>query len=79
LAELSMKQMDVELAALEKTTPLDLVAAERTKKTTDEDWKRFNETQLKPLPPADAPSRTDRTSAFRSGRSTAWASVRGLV
>lgn len=43
LAELAMKQMEVELAALEKTTPLDLVAADRNKKTTDEDWKRFNE------------------------------------
>lgn len=43
LAELAMKQMEVELSALEKTTPLDLAAADRSKKTTDEDWKRFNE------------------------------------
>lgn len=43
LAELALKQMEVELAALEKTTPLDMAAADRTKKLTDEDWKRFNE------------------------------------
>src|SRR4029079_9871040 len=43
LAELSMHQLEVEVAALEKSTPLDIAAAERTKKQNEEDWKRFNE------------------------------------
>jgi multidrug efflux pump subunit AcrA (membrane-fusion protein) len=43
LAELSMQQLEVEVAALEKSTPLDIAAAERTKKQNEEDWKRFNE------------------------------------
>jgi HlyD family secretion protein len=43
LSELSMQQLEVEVAALEKSTPLDLAAADRMKRQTDEDWKRFNE------------------------------------
>jgi multidrug efflux pump subunit AcrA (membrane-fusion protein) len=43
LADLSLKQLEVEVAALDKTTPLDMAAAERAKKFSDEDWKRFNE------------------------------------
>ncbi len=43
LADLGLKQQEVELAALEKTTPLDLAAADRAKKFTEEDFKRFNE------------------------------------
>jgi HlyD family secretion protein len=43
LSELSMQQLETEVAALEKSAPLDIAAADRIKKQTDEDWKRFNE------------------------------------
>jgi HlyD family secretion protein len=43
LAELSIKQAEEELPILEKSTPLDLAAAERAKKLSDEDLKKFVE------------------------------------
>ncbi len=43
LAELALKQTEEELPILEKTTPLDLVAAERGKALADEDLKKFLE------------------------------------
>src|SRR5207253_5896965 len=43
LAELSLQQLEIEVAALDKTTPLDLAATDRMKRLTDEDWKRFTE------------------------------------
>src|SRR5438874_443082 len=41
LADLSFKLAHEDLYALEKSTPLDLAAAERTKRLADEDLKRF--------------------------------------
>ncbi len=46
LAELGLKHADEELPVLEKFLPLDLAAAERTKKRADEDLARFLETDL---------------------------------
>jgi HlyD family secretion protein len=43
LAELSLKQAEEELALLEKSTPLDLSAAELAKRYADEDLKRYKE------------------------------------
>ncbi len=43
LNALALKQAEEELPALEKSTPVDLAAAERTKKIADEDLKKFLE------------------------------------
>ncbi len=43
LAELSLKQAEEELPILEKSTPIELVAAERAKILADEDLKKFLE------------------------------------
>src|SRR5262249_5483492 len=43
LAELAIKQAEDELPVLERSTPVDLAAAERAKKLADEDFKRFTE------------------------------------
>jgi HlyD family secretion protein len=43
LAELAIKQAEEELPVLEKSVPLDLAAAERTKQIADEDLKKFTE------------------------------------
>ena len=44
LAELALRLAREQLAVLEKTTPLDLAAAERTNKHADEDLKRYVDT-----------------------------------
>lgn len=43
LSDLSLRQLETEVAALEKSAPLDLAAADRMKRLSDEDAKRFEE------------------------------------
>jgi multidrug efflux pump subunit AcrA (membrane-fusion protein) len=43
LADLSLRQLETEVGALEKSAPLDLAAADRMKRLSDEDAKRFEE------------------------------------
>ncbi len=44
IAEVTLKQTEEELPIIEKTTPMDLAAAERAKKLADEDLKKFVDT-----------------------------------
>ena len=45
LADLGLKQLELEVGALAQSTPLELAAADRARKIADEDWKRFNEVE----------------------------------
>jgi RND family efflux transporter MFP subunit len=56
LAELTIKQAEEELPILKESTPLDILLAERAKKTADEDLKNFLEVE-RPL--------TEKTANFR--------------
>lgn len=46
LNELGVKQSEAQLAALEKTTPLDADANQRAERMTKEDWKVFREVEM---------------------------------